>query len=262
MLLAIRTLSPAVKGPYLANNPWIAAALRLTGRTNFAVTGIYAEPASRSWRILRRLIGGALVITLSESEAGPWNNAGGRAKAVLYGNTFGYPEATETDAFHVFVGGSSDRDMRLISALEAEVLDSELPVKLTLATGGVPERKVSGCNSIVRLAPLSQKEFGSTLSTASIVFLPLVEGTRAAGHMVLVGALESGIPVAITPNLGIAEYVSRPIVSICDVDRPLLQQLRAIVDASASGGHSPYSLWNEKFSLEAYVSRVCSILDD
>ncbi|MDQ0768071.1 hypothetical protein QF031_000820 [Pseudarthrobacter defluvii] len=77
MVLALKTLNPSVKGPYFATNPWIGAALRLTGRKDFVVTGIYAEPTSLSWKILRRLIGSAPVISMSESEARPWNRRRG-----------------------------------------------------------------------------------------------------------------------------------------------------------------------------------------
>ncbi|MEV7135690.1 hypothetical protein AB0N24_22730 [Arthrobacter sp. NPDC093128] len=260
LLLALRTLRPGIKGPYLANNPWIGAALRVTGRKNFVVTGIYAEPTSRSWRVLRRLLGDALVIALSESEVGPWNAAGGRANAVLYGNTFSYPAKCASQMFHVFVGGSSDRSPEAIRALEEEVLTSNSPVRLTLATGELASEKVSGENVVSRPGPLNQRDFGALMSTASIVFLPLLDGTRAAGHMVLVGAAESGIPVAVTPSRGMAEYVVDPAVSLCDADGPLLPQLQAISLSRMEQAASIRRLWNDTFSLDAYVARVCSLL--
>jgi hypothetical protein len=260
LLLAVRTLQPGIKGPFLANNPWIAAALRVTGRKNFVVTGIYAEPTSRSWKVLRSLIGDALVIALSESEVEPWNAAGGRAKAVLYGNTFGYPSKPASKEFHVFVGGSSDRNPEAIRALEEEVLRSDSPVRLTLATGEQPSEKVTGENVVSRPGPLNQRDFGALMSTASIVFLPLLDGTRAAGHMVLVGAAESGIPVAVTPSRGMAEYVVGPAVSQCDANRPFLPQLQAIAFSRVEQHESIRRLWTDTFSLEAYVGRVCRLL--
>jgi hypothetical protein len=261
LVLALRTLSPTVRGPYLANNPWIAAALRLTGRGNFAVTGVYAEPSSRSWKVLRRLIGKAVVVTLSESEAGPWNASGGRASAVLYGNTFGYPEAQPTQAFHIFVGGTSDRNQDIISVLEREVLASDEPAFLTLATGGPAKETISGRNVVSRPGRLTPDAFGALLSTATVAFLPLHDGTRAAGHMVLVGALECGLPVGVTPSRGMKEYAQGPAIVMCDPDQPLLPQLRAIAQSAEGQGDSIRSYWREVFSLDAYIDRVGKVLD-
>lgn len=261
LILALRTLTPSVRGPYVATNPWIAVALRLTGRKDFVVTGIFAEPSSRSWKVMRRFIGDAPVITMSKSETGPWNADGGRAQAVLYGNSLGYPPKKPSETLHIFVGGSSDRDPRAIRALEEEVLESSTPVRLTLATGGPAGETRRGGNVINRPGYLSQQEFGELLSTASVVFLPLAPGTRAAGHMVLVGALESGIAVSVTPNEGMKEYARGPGVALCDPDRPILPQLRELADASRSKQDEIRALWADAFSLESYIARVGMLLE-
>lgn len=260
LLLAVRTLRPGTGGPFLANNPWIGAALRVTGRKDFVVTGIYAEPTSRSWKVLRSLIGDSLVVALSESEVGPWNAAGGRASAVLYGNTFNYPPKRQPQEFHIFVGGSSDRNPQAIRELEEEVLTSQSPVRLTLATGEEASKKVAGDNVVSRPGPLNQRDFGALMSTASVVFLPLLDGTRAAGHMVLVGAAESGIPVAATHSRGMAEYIVDPAVTKCDSDSPFLPQLRSIASNHGEKEAAIRGLWAKTFSLEAYVARVCGFL--
>lgn len=261
LVLALRTLKPSVRGPYIANNPWIGAALRLTGRSNFVVTGIYAEPSSRSWKVLRRLIGGASVIALSNSEIGPWNADGGCAQAVLYGNSFGYPPKKAPDELHIFVGGTSDRDPDVIRALELEVLDSDTPVQLTLATGEQGADVRQGENVIKRPGYLSQQDFGNLLSTASVVFLPITPGTRAAGHMVLVGALESGIPVSVTPSEGMSEYVIGPYIASCDTSQPILPQLECLANAYRSRQHEIRQFWAQTFSLKSYVARVGDLLE-
>lgn len=261
LLLALRTLAPGVKGPYLANNPWIGAALRITGRKNFVVTGIYAEPSSRSWKLLRKLIGRAPVVTLSKSEVGPWNAEGGNASAVLYGNSFGYPPKQSADELHIFVGGTSDRDLGLIQRLENEVLASATPVRLTLAMGGLPAETSAGGNVVSRPGILSQREFGALLSTASVVFLPLVNGTRAAGHMVMVGAIEIGIPVSVTSSEGMAEYVIGPAINLCDRELPLLPQLLSLSQRSSGYESSTRDFWQRVFSLNAYVGRVDGVLE-
>ncbi|MBT2568957.1 glycosyltransferase [Arthrobacter sp. ISL-85] len=261
LILAVRTLKPSVKGPYIANNPWIGAALRLTGRTNFIVTGIYAEPSSRSWKVLRKLIGGARVIALSKSEIGPWNADGGNAQAVLYGNSFGYPLQEPSPHFHIFVGGTSDRDPGIISELVEEVLRSRTPVRLTLATGEPASETQRNGNVIKRPGYLSQHDFGQLLSTASVVFLPIAQGTRAAGHMVLVGALESGIPVCVTPSEGMKEYVIGPAVTLCDPTRPILPQLRLLASKPHLQSGEIREFWADTFSLKSYIARVGELLD-
>lgn len=262
LVLALRTFSSSVRGPYVANNPWIGAALRITGRADFVVTGIYAEPSSRSWKILRRLIGDARVIALSESEIGPWNADGGCARAVLYGNTFGYPLKEDLQHFHIFVGGTSDRDPEIIRALETEVLESTTPVQLTLATGEQGEKVQQGNNVVVRPGYLSQREFGQMLSTASVVFLPIAQGTRAAGHMVLVGALESGIPVSVTPSEGMREYIIGPAVALCDPNQAILPQLRRLAEQPSLKPDFIHAFWSNRFSLESYVARVAASLEE
>lgn len=261
LLLAVRTLRPSIKGPYIANNPWIGAALRVTGRRDFVVTGIYAEPNSSSWRILRKLIGDAPVIALSESETGPWNAAGGQAEAVLYGNTFGYPPKKDSQELHVFVGGTSDRDPRIIEALKAEVLASQEPTRLTLATGEPAGDVRQGDNLVSRPGYLTTREFGQLLSTASVAFLPIREGTRAAGHMVLVGALESGVPVGITASKGMKEYAIGSAVRQFNMELPLLPQLRTLVEETRGQEKAIRQLWSDCFSLPAYVRRVAAALE-
>ena len=261
LILALRTLDPTVRGPYLATNPWIGAALRLTGRKHFVVTGIYAEPSSRSWKVMRRLLGDAPVITMSHSEAGPWNADGGRAQAVLYGNSLRYPPKKATQDLHIFVGGSSDRDPQVIRALEEEVLESSTPVQLTVATGGPAGETRRGENVIKRPGYLSQHEFGELLSTASVVFLPLASETRAAGHMVLVGAVESGIAVSVTPNEGLREYVIAPAVALCHPEQALLPQLRQLADASRAKQDEIRAIWANELSLQSYIARVGELLE-
>ncbi|WP_139359673.1 hypothetical protein [Arthrobacter sp. SRS-W-1-2016] len=260
-VLALRTLLWNCRGPYLANNPWIGVALRLTGRRNFAVTGIYAEPGSRSWRILRRLVGDVPVVTLSESETAPWNGSGGRSIAVLYGNTFGYPKKQPSDEFHIFVGGTSDRDQETIRLLEQEVLASSEPVRLTLAVGGTAGEVVSGTSVVCRPGRLNPDAFGDLMSTATVVFLPLRDGTRAAGHMVLVGALETGLPVGVTPSRGMKEYVQGPSIVLCDPEMPLLPQLRLVSQSAEGNDESIRCFWQEVFSLNAYIGRVGEALE-
>ncbi|MDQ0663268.1 hypothetical protein QFZ35_001766 [Arthrobacter ulcerisalmonis] len=261
LVLALKTLSPSVSGPYFATNPWIGAALRLTGRKDFVVTGVYAEPSSRSWKILRRLIGDAPVITMSQSETLPWNADGGRAWCVLYGNSLGYPSNKRSEDFHIFIGGSSDRDPEAIRALEEEVLASTTPVRLTIATGGTAREIRRGGNVVTHPGYVDQKEFGELLSTASVVFLPLARGTRAAGHMVLVGAVESGIAVAVTPNEGMKEYMMEPGIARCDPHQPLLPQLRELADATRHRQAEIRGLWEEKLSLDSYISRIMELLE-
>jgi hypothetical protein len=210
---------------------------------------------------LRRLVGDVPVVTLSESETAPWNGSGGRSIAVLYGNTFGYPKKQPSDEFHIFVGGTSDRDQETIRLLEQEVLASSEPVRLTLAVGGTAGEVVSGTSVVCRPGRLSPDAFGDLMSTATVVFLPLRDGTRAAGHMVLVGALETGLPVGVTPSRGMKEYVQGPSIVLCDPEMPLLPQLRLVSQSAEGNDESIRCFWQEVFSLNAYIGRVGEALE-
>ncbi|MDQ0768072.1 glycosyltransferase involved in cell wall biosynthesis [Pseudarthrobacter defluvii] len=180
---------------------------------------------------------------------------------MLYGNSLGYPAQKPGDGFHIFIGGSSDRDPQAIRALEEEVLSSPTPVQLDIATGGPASEIRRGGNVVRHPGYVSQKEFGELLSTASVVFLPLARGTRAAGHMVLVGAVESGIPVAVTPNEGMKEYVIEPGVVLCDPDRAILPQLRELADATRGRQSEIRALWKAQLSLDSYISRIMEVLE-
>lgn len=259
-LLALRARRRGHSGPYVANNPWIGAALRMTGQNDFVVTGIYAEPGTGSWKVLRRLIGNAPVVTLSKSEAENWNAEGGQAVPVLYGNTFKYPKRKASSGFSIFVGGSSDRDTEAICALEEEVLASEVPVKLTIAVGGSAARRTSKGSIVTRPGRIDQQEFGKLLSEASVVFLPLKSESRAAGHMVLVGALESGVPVVVSGTQGVREYIFGPAIHEYRQGLPILPQLQQVAMAAAGNEEWTRQFWFEHFSLNAYVRRVCEVI--
>ena len=146
-------------------------------------------------------------------------------------------------------------------ALEEEVLASTTPVQLTIATGGLAGETRRGANVVTRPGYVSQKEFGELLSSASVVFLPLARGTRAAGHMVLVGAVESGIAVAVTPNEGMKEYLMEPGVILCDPDRPILPQLRHLAAATRDRQAEIHALWEQRLSLNSYITRIMELLE-
>ncbi|GAB2713279.1 hypothetical protein GCM10027038_09150 [Arthrobacter bambusae] len=138
---------------------------------------------------------------------------------------------------------------------------SEDPVELVLATGEGPSETISGESVVKRPGHLSQSDFGALLSTASVTFLPLRDGTRAAGHMVMVGSLESGVPIAVTSSRGMSEYVFGQAVVACDRDQPILPQLRSLAHTMLGQEESIREFWRETFSLNAYIARVGSILE-
>lgn len=242
----------------LCANPWIAVAARLLGFNNLAVTGLYAEPGSRSWRLLRVAIRDAPVVTTAEVEAASWVREGGNAQSVLYGNTFGYPLAKHISSVPtIFVGGTSDRDLKLLSDLVDEVKMDRVSVRLLIADGSGPSRWRGENAEIVSFGRVSSDQFGTIMSSADIVFLPILDKERASGHMVCVGALECGLPVVSTRCQGMAGYVDGTFVSHLNDDgkQTLLHKL------TGRGINSPDSrlindFWRRNFSLEAYVNRV------
>ncbi|MFC5676793.1 glycosyltransferase [Aeromicrobium endophyticum] len=264
LVIAVKARLLGRGGPYLAANPWIAVALVATGARRVAVTGVYAEVGSRSHRLLRAIIRDRPVVTLAVLEAAEWSEAGGQAIAVRYGNTLGYPKhaGQPSDAVRVFVGGSSDRDPAAMHALEEEVRREETPVHLVIADGGEPAQWAGTISSVTRTGWLSADDFGRQVAAADVVFLPLKAGHRAAGHMVMVGALEAGVAVVATDSRGMDGYVDGEFVSTIDADRALLPQIvdRAVTDPARAERIRDY--WRRTFSLEAYVERVGTALSE
>jgi hypothetical protein len=262
LLLALKALLTASPGPYLAANPWTAVALRLLGRRDLAVTGLYASPGSRSHRILLRLLKDIPVVTLSSIEAERWESSGGRAVSVQYGNTFGYArrQIEVGSIVRIFIGGSSDRDQEVIAELEEEIHRSGLAVRLTVVDGTPPFQWGAGRSLVIHTGYVSAARFGELISDSDVVVLPLREGARAAGHMVMVGALEAGVPVLTTATEGIREYIDGTCVRALDPESPLLPQIMDVASEMLTKGSSIRDHWARKFSLSAYVQRVQAAL--
>jgi hypothetical protein len=262
--LAFKAIILRKGGRYLAANPWIAVALRLLGAKDIAVTGLYASPGSKSFRILRRFLKDAIVITTVQIEADAWNNAGGRATPVLYGNDFGYvrKDPTATGTLTIFVGGSSDRDATVIKALEQELLDGRPSVftSLIVVANDQPSLKSTAHASVEHTGYVSAIRFGQLVSSSDIVVLPLKAAGRAAGHMVTVGALEAGLPVLTTASSGMTGYVDGEVVKYLDTDAPLLPQVAAHAAYGRSNRTQIVDLWERQFSRSAYVNRVARAL--
>ncbi len=100
---------------------------------------------------------------------------GGRAVAVLYGNSYGYPsrQPPEDSVTRVFIGGASDRDGALIAILEAEVRSTGVAVRLTVVDGGAPDHWSHGATEIRRPGYVSAEIFGQLVSESGVVVLPL-----------------------------------------------------------------------------------------
>jgi hypothetical protein len=260
LLVALKVVVLRVRGPILATNPWVGAALRLLGRRDVAVTGIYATAGSRSHRLLRKALGRSAVITTVDLEAEAWEATGGRAISIRYGNTFDYPLHVKTDAqtLRVFIGGSSDRDSEVMDRLEREVVASDRPVHLTVVAGGEPSSWTNERSTIERVGWIANRQFGQRLSNSDVVFLPLLPGQRAAGHMVTVGSLEAGVPVVTTASEGMNGYIDGQYVTSIDVGHPLLPQLER--RATGADPTAIRAYWADVFSRPAYVSRIGAAL--
>ncbi len=79
--------------------------------------------------------------------------------------------------------------------------------------------------------------------------------------MVLVGALEAGVPVLATRAQGIEEYFDGRWVRALNSNEPLLPQITAYAAERSGDGERIRHYWRRTFSLPAYVERVCSALD-
>jgi hypothetical protein len=263
-LLALKAIATGKGQRYLAANPWIAVAARLLGARDLAITGLYATAGTRSFQLLRKFLANASIVTTVNVEAEAWNNAGGRALPVLYGNNFDYPKrsAATHDSLVIFVGGSSDRDAAMTQRLEQEVLsaDRQFHVTVIVVANDEPSVVSTTNGSIEHTGYVSAKKFGELLSTADVAFLPLTSNGRAAGHMVTVGALEAGVPVLTTRSEGMSGYVDGTYVKYLDAETSIIQQASALSEVGRQDRTQIVRYWKEQFSRGAYVGRVTQAL--
>jgi glycosyltransferase involved in cell wall biosynthesis len=251
------------RGPVLALNPWPAAACRKISRVDqLACTGIYAEPGSNSWNLLRRLLGHeSAVVAMSEIEARAWQHDGGRAAPAHWGGTFNVPlSRTPTGRPRIFVGGTSDRDSDAVTRLVTEVQSSHEPVQVVIADGSGPREWSSGDRVIHWLPFVPQHTFLAELAASHVSFIPLRDRGRAAGHMVLAASLEAGLPVLATPVSGMTEYLN-PAVSRWDGDDPL-SPLLELATADKVARAAQHATWRECMSLDAHVRSVVHALSE
>jgi glycosyltransferase involved in cell wall biosynthesis len=259
-IVALKCYASGERGPFLATNPWIGVALKLTGRRQIVVTGTYAAPNSSSWRILQSVLRSAKVITLSSAEAELWNESlPGSASALVYGNTFNYVDTApnERQPIRVFVGGSSDRDRAAVLEL-AEKLPADIEL-LVIAMGNPATQRIEGAK-VQDVGTVGQLEFGKLMASADVVYLPLREGLRSAGHMVVVGALQLGIPVVVTPVAGVLDYIT-PNAVVPEDRQNIVQQLVRVGRDGRSRRDELKLLWKAEFSRECYTMRVASVLE-
>lgn len=263
-LVALKVVAGRYRGPFLAVNPWVAVALRLVGKRDIRVTGVYAQKGSRSFNALRWLLGKSHVVTTVKVEAEAWNSAGGNALEVLYGNTFRYPKfkLSESDRVRVFVGGSSDRDPQAIAQLEDEVRSSSLALSLVIVSDEKPAVWTNGHASIERTGRVSASKFGELVADSDVVYLPLTNSGRAAGHMVTVGALEAGVSVVTSASVGMDGYIDGEFVRPFFERQPALPQLQRGADVTRQRSAEIVELWERKFSLSAYIERVGNALGE
>jgi hypothetical protein len=257
-IVALKVTAGGNRGPYLAVNPWVGAALKLMGKRHVSVTGIYAAEGTRSFRILRAVLRESPVLTTVGFEADAWNRSGGRAKSILYGTTFGYPRHVPKDdgVLRIFVGGSSDRDSELVQRLEQEVASSKGAVHLVVVADEEPSFWENSTSKVEHTGRLDATDFGIRMSRCDVVFLPVLNSGRAAGHMVTVGALETGIPVVSAISRSMDGYVDGEYVRNVVEGAPLLPQLASAAEIGRLHAASIHQRWVDQFSLEAYIRRV------
>jgi len=251
--------------PLIAMNPWTTVAARLVGFRDVSTVGLYAKEDSRSWKLLRAAIGNRPVVTLSKHEAERWQTAGGRAAAVRYGSTF--PELNETvepqavgaatpTGVTVFIGGSSDRDPNAIETLVREVRASHPAVRLVIATG---DHEASDDGQVVRLSSVTPARFSELIADSDVVYLPLADNGRAAGHMVLVEALQRGKPIVATWVAGMDEYFDD--VNVIRAESDALPQLVSVGMSFRGRATEVHQYWKAHHSKEAFGERILDALD-
>jgi len=261
LALALRA-SPRLRGPVLALNPWPAFAARSLGAANLACTGLYAEPGSNSWRLLRRRLGAIPVIAVSQIESRAWNRDGGRSVSVLWGGTFGVPLSKPPEGRpRIFIGGTSDRDSVAISRFSQAVQSSAKAIDVVIADGTGPRRWARGESSITWLPYVSQREFLDELVASNVTYLALQDKGRAAGHMVLVSSLEAGMPIVVPRVAGIREYLVDGVALAKEEALDRLDQLLDLANAGHAQRLQRRHVWERLFSQDAHVAAVVNGLE-
>lgn len=247
--------------PTLALNPWIAVACRATGIRSLAATGIYAAPASRSWRMLWRALRDVPIVATSRVEADAWAASGGVVRAVRWGGRTAVGLSRETEVVpQVFIGGTSDRDIAQLNRLLEEVRASSSKLRIVIADGSGPKKEVIGNSEVVWLPYISRAEFLQNLQSSNVSFIPLRDSGRAAGHMVLSASLEAGLPTFVTRSAGMEEYLEVPGPTPWCWTEPLVPRL---IESAAADEPARFALrkcWFEHFSNVAYIRDVSAAL--
>lgn len=258
--VALRARLRSRPNAVIAMNPWTAVCAKVIGLRKVCVVGLYAIEGGRSWQLLRTVLRSSPVVTLSRHEAERWRAAGGRARAVRYGATFASApvasSATTSARLNIFVGGSSDRDRSKIAEL-AEAVEASQDARLVVAAGGDRE---SDSGRVRYCAALSSADFSAEVERSDIVFLPLSDNGRAAGHMVLVEALQRGKPVVATWVAGMNEYFDGDFVRQAEAD--LLPQLRDTAARFATRSDAVKDYWRSDYSKAAFAARILDALEE
>jgi glycosyltransferase involved in cell wall biosynthesis len=260
--VALRARVHGAHGPLIAMNPWTTVAARLLGYNQVSTVGLYAVEGSRSWRLLRAAIGVRPVITLSQHEAERWQLAGGRSGAIRYGATFPPLEIPQSDVagtrrngLRIFVGGSSDRDKAAINDLVRRVRRRN-DIHLVIAVG---DRDDEDDEAVQHFGPIAPDQFSRLIVESDIVYLPLSDNGRAAGHMVLVEALQRGKPVVANWVAGMDEYFDDRHVIRARGD--LVDQLAEVAASFRGKPEVLQDYWRRTHSSEAFGQRILDTLD-
>lgn len=184
----------------LAFNPWIAVASRLLAGRNIACLGLYADPGSLTWKILRMALRDGPVVAFSPAEVAAWNAEGGRAAFILYGQTIGHttPPHFTDERRTLFIGGTSQRDSQLTDRIVSRALAETENLRIVIADGTGPRhiREKVPDVSILYLPRIEAAEFFGYLKASDMSLVPIRSTARAAGQTLLVASAQFGIPVA------------------------------------------------------------------
>ncbi|MGR6971717.1 hypothetical protein ACU639_19395 [Streptomyces cynarae] len=245
----------------VAMSPWPGVACRMFGIKNLAIVGLYAQPHSKPWDFLVRKLGDTPLVVTSEREASDWVAAGGRARPVVWGGTFGsaLSKPKSGSVPRVFVGGTSDRDGRALGRFVESVMGDRVAVELVIANGSGPRQWVGRRSRVEWLPYIPQSQFIAALSRSHAVYLPVRETGRSAGQMVLVASMEAGLPTLIHPNESLQPYHGEGIECVDAVGHPLDRLIR-MADTTEDVRRSIRKRWERDFSLRAFSSNVLDAL--
>lgn len=143
---------------------------------------------------------------------------------------------------YIFSGGSSNRDYGTLINAYNNISNSNIPLVIATQPWRLAEYDTSRC---IILSDVINETFGNVLERASLLILSLKDTKVSAGHMVMLQAMNLGIPILVNDIPSIRDYVDEELVTFYESGND--KQLSSMIIEC---------LANEELNKKAMLSKV------